>query len=317
MNDNELEEHNPAIAPRPWYRNRNAWIILLVTLATPILVFWYMFYRPVEVTRGPWQVLDPGRPVEPVKFEVVEEGSGPWVDPGDLIQVSLWWWSNKENRLEQRDIDRWIWVGFRTEEETLFHSIGPNFVSAFVGLKEGDGIRFLREREPGEYKLGEYETKVPGRLYLNPFGATRSPKWRGGGKREENIHVPHKAYYLTEIGQRNPKTTYVPASPGYTVIHIKKVFKGQLKYRTSHLYDSTWFHYCYNWFSCKYANRPRENWYVDARYDGISADGQVATFLYGPVDTSKEPWNRPAGMYQIVEWSEKEWERLPVGVQIK
>jgi hypothetical protein len=110
---------------------------------------------------------------------------------------------------------------------------------------------------------------------------------------------------------------YVPASSGYTVIHIKKVFKGQLRYRTTHLRDSTWFHYCYNWFSCEYANNPRENRYIDARYDGISADGQVATFLYGPVDTSKEPWRRPAGMYQIEEWSEKEWERLPVGVQIK
>jgi hypothetical protein len=67
----------PSIAPKPWYKDKNTWIIGL-----PLLVFWFMFYRPIDVTRGPWQVLDPGLPVEPLKFEVVREGNGEVVEVG-------------------------------------------------------------------------------------------------------------------------------------------------------------------------------------------------------------------------------------------
>jgi hypothetical protein len=248
---------------------------------------------------------------------VVEEGTGPVVEPGDLIQVSLWYWSNKDNRLERRDINRWIWVGFRTKEETPFYSIGPNFVSTFVGLKEEGIIKFLREYDPGEDRPREYKMKVPGQLYLNPFGATRSI-WRETiGKKEENIYIPHDAYYFTEVGQENPKTTYVPAAPGYTVVHIKKVFKGQLRYRTTRLYDDTWIHYCYNWFSCKFINDSREGWVDDARYDGVSSDGRKATFQYGPVATPGRRWKRPGSVPLGEKWTRSEWKSLPVGVQVK
>jgi hypothetical protein len=290
---------------------------VLLLLALGVLIAYlriqYLFYRPIEVSRGPWQVLDPGQPVEPVKFEVVEDGGGPVVEPGDLIQVSLWYWSNKDSRLERRDIDRWIWVGFRTKEETPFYSIGSNFVSTFVGLKERDGIKFLREYEPGKYKPGEYETRVPGQLYLNPFGASRSIWGESIGKREGNIYIPHDAYYLTAIGLKNPpEPVYIPAAPGYTIVHIKKVFKGQLRYRTTRLYDGTWYHTCYNFLECEFRNNPREGWYDDARYDGVSADGQVATFQYGPVET---PGMRTQGGMR--GWAGDEWKNIPVGVQVK
>jgi hypothetical protein len=214
---------------------RNAEIILSLFLGGAMLVFWYMFYRPVEVTRGPWQVLDPGQPVEPLKFEVVEEGSGPVVEPGDLIQISLWYWSNKENRLEQRDDDWWIWVGFRTEKETPFHSISPRLVSAFVGLKEGEGGKFLEMEQ----------RRIPLELRSNPFGDYNYFKKSERGR----ISIPYDAFYLTSKGTKNPpKPVYIPASTGYTVVHIKKVFKGQLRYRTTRLYDRTWFYYNYNFF---------------------------------------------------------------------
>jgi hypothetical protein len=90
-----------------------------------------------------------------------------------------------------------------------------------------------------------------------------------------------------------------------------------LRYRTTHLYDDTWFHYCYNWCSCEYTNRPREIWKDDARYDGVSANGQQATFQYGPVDTPEQPWSHPAGRALLVAWADSEWKKLPVGVQIK
>jgi hypothetical protein len=104
-----------------------------------LLVLLYMFHRPIEVTRGPWQVIDPGKPVEPLKFEVVEEGTGSLIESGDLILVSMWYWSSESNEIEQRNDDWWIWVGFRTEKETPFHSINLRLISAFVGLREGGG----------------------------------------------------------------------------------------------------------------------------------------------------------------------------------
>ena len=56
-------------ALKRWRKNPVAWIMGLIVLTVAVL--WYMFYRPIEVTRGPWQVLDPGQPVEPLEFEVV------------------------------------------------------------------------------------------------------------------------------------------------------------------------------------------------------------------------------------------------------
>jgi hypothetical protein len=317
MNDNDVADENNStrnesslsgIAPKLWYQRKRTWI-----LALTVAVFWYMFYRPIEVIRGPWQVLDPGQPVEPVKFEVVQEGNGPMVEPGDLIQISLWWWSKKDNRLEQRDADRWIWVGFRTKKETPFYSIAPHFVSTFVGLKEGEGVKFL------EFKLREYKPRIPTDLYLNPFGGYY-PIWRESIREEGRIHIDHDAFYLTAKYVKNPpEPVYVPAAPGYTIIHIKKVFKGQLRYRTNRLYDRTWFFACYNFLSaCRFSNKLREIWYDDARYDGVSADGQVATFRYGPVETPIQPsWGSSRAVERLGAWPDSEWKNLPVGVQVK
>jgi hypothetical protein len=321
--ENAHEEPNlPSTAPKKlWYRRK--WITGILLIVTAVLVLTvlkvrqemqYMFHRPIEVTRGPWQVLDPGQPVEPLKFEVVEEGNGPVIEPGDLIQVSLWYWSNKDNQLERRDIDRWIWVGFRSNEETLFHTIkfdrdGPvnlRLVSAFVGLKEKGGVRFLESpvkiiQTGNAYIIKNDGTRVKleppsesiyaGNIYCYPFGNRSQCGKKSGAE---------------------PKLIFVSSSTGYTVVHIKKVFKGQLRYRTTHLYDGTWYHTCYNFLECEFRNNPREGWYDDARYDGVSADGQVATFQYGPVET-------PGKITQggMRGWPGEEWKKLPVGVQVK
>jgi hypothetical protein len=246
----------------------------------------YLFYRPVEVTRGPWQVLDPGRPVDdPRRFEVVQEGTGTMVEPGDLIWVSMWFWSPERNEIEQRNDDWWIWVGFRTEKDTPFHSINPKLLSAFVGMKEG-GVRFF---EPS-YKSGIYT----GEVYVNPFGSY--------------------SYYSREKYINKSRYIYISPNPqsGYTIVHIKKVFKGQLKYRTTYLYDGTWFLRCRWFMTCEYVNTPRENWMDDARYAGVSADGRRATFQYGPVATPGKGW--AGGMRG---WDQNEWQKLPKGVQVE
>jgi hypothetical protein len=115
---------------------------------------------------------------------------------------------------------------------------------------------------------------------------------------------------------------YVPYISGYTIVHIKKVFKGQLKYRTTHLYDGTWFLSC-RWFGsvkrgCDLVtDSPRESWRDDARYDGVSADGQRATFQYGPVAVPGRPGPGYKSLEQLGTWSKKEWAKLPVGVQVE
>jgi hypothetical protein len=117
------------------------------------------------------------------------------------------------------------------------------------------------------------------------------------------------------MGNEDPGRIYFQSSSGHTLVHIKKVFKGQLKYRTVRLYDDTWFHRCYDWFKCEYTNRPRERWCDEALYEGVSADGQRTTFQYGPVSAPDREYALSCGGMR--GWAENEWKNLPVGVQVK
>jgi hypothetical protein len=151
------------------------------------------------------------------------------------------------------------------------------------------GVKFLESPTKSIYA---------GNVYVNPFGSYSSYSSRKGNK---------------------SRMIYVPYVSGYTVVHIKKDFKGQLKYRTVHLYDGTWYQYCRWWggegrcCGCEIIKTPREGWIDEARYEGVSADGKKATFQYGPVETHKEKWTG-GGMRG---WSHDEWAKLPVGVQVK
>jgi hypothetical protein len=270
-----------------WYLFINLMSYVL-PIALIVLIPWYLFYRPIDVTRGPWQVLDPGGAVEnPLKFEVVLEGEGAVVEAGDLIQISRWGGSIDDKKIEQRDDDWWIWVGFRTEEETPFYGMNPRMVRALVGQKEGGGVRFLESSRGDD--------SAAGTVYINPFGSFKHYRSSKGSK----IYIPFRS------------------ESRYTIVHIKKVFKGQLKYRTTHLYDDTWIHYCVNWFNCEYINDSREGWVDEARYDGVSADGKKATFQYGPVATPGKEWKSPGSVRVADKWRSSEWDKLPVGVQVK
>jgi hypothetical protein len=179
------------------------------------------------------------------------------VEPGDLIQVSLWRWSAKDEKLERQDDGRWIWVGFRTKDETPFHSIDPRLVSAFVGLKEGGDLRFLESTNQNG--------NVAGHVYVNPFG---------------NLG----AYSKDETG-----TIY--AGSEYTGVHVNKVFKGQLKYRTTRLYDDTWYWHNSSFLSYELIDTPRIAWIDEARFEGVSADGKRAIYRSGPERTpGKGQW---------------------------
>jgi hypothetical protein len=135
-------------------------------------------------------------------------------------------------------------------------------------------------------------------VYINPFGSYNYYAWKksGYGDASRTIHIPFRP------------------NSGYTIVYIKKVFKGQLKYRTTRLYDDTWIHYCYDFLECKYANIPRIGWIDDARYDGVSADGQRATFQYGPVERK---FSGPRHEELAWDWLINEWKSLPLGVRIE
>jgi hypothetical protein len=270
-NDSEVGDqlalNSSNTARKPWYRQWWIWIIgiLLVLSVSAYQYIQYLFYRPMEVTRGPWQVLDPGKPVEePLKFEVEREGAGPVVEVGDLVQLTLHWRS-----AQRRDYDYtrdwWVWIGFRTAEETPFYGMNPRLLSTLIRQREGAAVIFtespsyieegggLRQRErPG--------TSAAGKVYINPFGSY-------------NYYARKKSGY----GDAS-MTVFMQTSSGHMDVHIAKVFKGQLKYRTTHLYDDTWVNHCYSFLSCEYTNSPREGWVDEARYDGVSADGRRASF---------------------------------------
>jgi hypothetical protein len=89
-----------------------------------------------------------------------------------------------------------------------------------------------------------------------------------------------------------------------------------LRYRTTYVYDGTWFYYNYDFFKGEFSNTPRDGWYDDARYDGVSADGRVATFQYGPVANLGKKWSGPNIPFSV-DWVGNEWRSLPVGVQVK
>jgi hypothetical protein len=280
-------------ADKPWYQYKRVWIIRLLALIVCLVVWvYYQFYRPIEVTRGPWQVLDPGQPVDnPLKFEVVQEGTGSVVEPGDLIQISL-----QTRSAQWRDYDFtadwWIWVGFRTKDETPFYAMNLRLLSALVGQKEGGGVIFLESPR---------RDQSAGTVYINPFGSYNYYAGKKNGYSNSSMPI------------------FIPTNSGHMDVYIKKIFKGQLKYRTVHLYDDTWIHFCGSWFYCDYINTPREGWVDEARFDGVSNDGKRATFQYGPLNTPGKEWYGPGSTavngYQ--PWIKDEWRKLPVGVQVE
>jgi hypothetical protein len=156
-----------------------------------------------------------------------------------------------------------------------------------------------KEREGGKFVESPSQNNLAGKVYINPFGSY-------------SIYANNKGGYTGKS-----RVISNPSAFGYTALFIKKVFKGQLKYRTIRLYDDTWIYYCPDFLKCKFTNSPRESWYHDACYDGVSADGQQATFQYGPVTAPGKPGKNPGRVSWGGNWREDEWKNLPVGVQVK
>jgi hypothetical protein len=294
------------IPPQSGYGRKYAWIIIallvltvLGSLAMP--TFHRTFYRPIEVTRGSWQVLDPGNPdplrfkavrnlstgwksvlaplgTDPLKFEVVREGTGPVVEPGDLIQISLRW-SDKQQKMEGED-GWWLLIGFQMHED----STNPRLIRAFIGQREGGALRFTESQK---------NSASAGSVFTIPFG-NRNYAWNKGVENKEGL-------------------IYATDSSGYTVVNIKKIFKGQLKYRTICLHGAN----CKPPLYCDKKNTSHERWIDEMRFDGISVDGKRATFQYGPIDTPCKPPVGADNQKRFKEWIDNEWKSLPLSVQVE
>jgi hypothetical protein len=293
-----LPEKWTAFQARP--RRRWAGIIAFLLVLAPLALlavrtmpmFQSESHFPLEVTYEPWQAADPGKPpgrtpAKPLRFEVLEEGAGPMAKAGDLIQVSL----RESGDPPEKEEDGWMWLGFRGKGNFM----NPRLLAAFIGQKEGVALRFTES---------QMDSRSAGSVYITPLGNPRQYVWRKG----------------VEAGERS---IYALGRAGYTLVRIKKVFQGPLKYREIRLRDDNRIHRSPFWGLEKAP--ARHFTLVEARFDGVSADGRRATFQYGPFDGSEEQWfwgtpgfDLGAEDYRrMAHWIAEAWDKLPVGVQVE
>jgi hypothetical protein len=294
-----LPERRSASQVERWLRRArivaSLLVLALLVAGAMLLMFQSESHFPLGITYEPWEVADPGPPkivgqpkVDPLRFEVLEEGAGPAAETGDLIQVSL----RGSDDPPEKEEDGWIWIGFQMR--TPF--VDPRLLAAFIGQKEGGALRFTES---------PMDSRSAGRVYPIPLGNPRQYAWRKG----------------IEVRERS---IYALGSSGYTVVSIKKVFKGSLKYRGIRLHDDNWIHRSPFWGLEKAPTR--HIGLQEARFEGVSAEGRRATFQYGPWLGSGKSWfwiSIPSDVlgaedYRRMErWIAEAWEKLPVGVQVE
>jgi len=238
---------------------------------------------------GPWQPLDPGRPMHNApRVEVVSAGKGPVVEAGDLVELQIVDWLAREGRNHDFG-DWWIWIGSSPSSETAFFGIAPTIANALVGLSEGTSLKFL-DASPVQMDAG-----FAGVLRSNPFGDPKQYSWRKHTTRSVSVARP--------------------TASGYSLVTIKRVCKGKLQYRTVRLYDDgpvrvglgmkTWI-----------SREPREMWIDEARITAACPDGKTATFQYGPLPSPGKKAHMVVTGY-FDQWLKDAWDKIPKGVQLK
>lgn len=249
------------------------------------------FPKHIQEFPEPWQVLEPGKPVDkPPRIEIVTEGEGASIEPGDLVQVTLVTKWMPENVWKNRG-DWWLWIGFKDRTTTPFFVNEPWVASALLGQHQGTVLAFIENGKPNRDK------EIAGIFYLNPVGETSYYNWR------KNSNGSSLSFYIS--GHRTPST-----------LEIKRVCKGQLKYRTVRLFDDSPTQIC-SGLNCYTTREKREVWLDEAKIEARCPDNKIATFEYGPVDSfnGKEISDPIQGYFD--EWYKAAWRKLPVGVQLK
>lgn len=247
--------------------------------------------KKIQELPEPWKVLNPGTPRERFPTpRVISEGSGATIATGDLVQLHI---RNKwvdEGTWHERG-NWWVWVGFRTPSDTSFFSTEPRVASALVGLREGSTIEFV-DGNDGTGKDPEYA----GVLRLNVFGDSQYYFWRKGNQGDANI--------------------YVTSSGTPSQIEIKRVCKGQTKYRTVRLFDDSPVQVC-SGLNCRVTTEAREAWIDEARIDAVCQDGKKVSFQYGPIGSRNGKEGRSPKRGYFDEWLLKAWDKIPRGVRLE
>lgn len=248
--------------------------------------------KKIQELPEPWKVLEPGTPR--VRFptpRVITEGGGPVIGSGDLVQLHIRSKSQIPGRLWNDWGNWWIWIGFMASEETNFFSIEPRTASALVGVHEGSTIEFV-DGDDGSGKSPEYA----GLLKPNIFGDAD--------------------YYAWKKNVRGDVSIYVSSYSTPSTVEIKRVCKGQTKYRTVRLFDDSPVQVCAG-LNCRITNEAREAWVDEARIDAACQDGKKVSFQYGPIDSRNGKTGRSPKRGYFDEWLRDAWDKVPAGVQVE
>ncbi len=254
--------------------------------------------KHIQEFPGPWQVLDPGKPLDKFpKIEVIGQGAGNIVEVGDLVQLRIKSIKLPEGTQREKG-DWWIWIGFRTAKETAFFGVEPAVSGVLVGLRGGAKLRFLEGKQVVKATPNGTIVDRSGQLQLrpNPFGDSEYYSWR-----------KNTTDFVGFGG--------TPSDFGYSVLEIKRVCKGQARYRTVRLFDDGPVRVFRGWDSWT-SHDPREMWVDEARIDAQCQDGRKVFFQYGPDGTPGRRGRSPVVAY-FDAWLLEAWKKIPLGVQFE
>jgi len=254
--------------------------------------------KHIQEFPGPWQVLDPGKPLDKFpRIEVLSEGVGAAIEPGDLVQLHIRDWSPRQDGWREMG-NWWIWIGFRSAKETAFFSVEPDVSRVLMGLRERTELRFLEGKQVVKATPKGKVVDRSGQLQLrpNPLGDPKYYSWR---KNTQDFLA------LSEAS----------GSGYFSVLEIKRVCKGQARYRTVRLFDDGPVRVYRGWDSWT-SHDPREMWVDEARIDAQCQDGRKVFFQYGPDGTPGRRGRSPVVAY-FDTWLLEAWKKIPLGVQFE
>lgn len=245
--------------------------------------------KNIQEFAEPWQTLEPGKPLDKTpRIEIVTQGQGPVVEPGDLVQLQVAGWHAHVNR--QSDYgDWWLWIGFRSGKETPFFGLAPTVATGLIGLQQGTSLKFL---DPSGDPM---DARSAGELRPSPFGDPNYFSWRK---------------YTTDFMRVS-----IPNESGHLVITIKRVCKGKVQYRSVRLFDDSPVKVGQG-FQTWTSHEPREMWIDQAQVTAPCSDGKTAFFQYGPAPSSgKEARMVVSGYFD--NWFSNAWQKIPERVQFQ
>ena len=188
--------------------------------------------------------------------------------------------------------DWWLWIGFLDKKSTDFFVDERLLASALAGQRQGSVLAFKDNgNNPGR------DAHIVAGLNLNPIGDL--------------------AYYNgRKSSYGSSRTVYVSSHETPSTVEIKRVCKGQARYRTVRLFDDSPVQIC-SGMNCRVSTEEREAWVDEARIDAVCQDGKKVNFQYGPIGSSNGKAGRSPKRGYFDEWFHAAWSKIPEGVQFE